>query len=223
MSLSAGVPTEPFVTSLSNDRHPRFTGGLLLRDQLERYGGALKQRTATSSDEGIAKYVATMESHLEEYNRHFRDTSCLEPVPDKLVDELASNPYTDDNFGNKSAIIIACDLREPDVLEKVCTLHAKVPGLLDVVDEFGDRSIDHACIMLAERELDILLEHGASVALESAFGGNCLHWLACASHAIQDEARDPSAFAYMWTRLTSLHPSLLSKSDSFGKTPSDYL
>ena len=166
-----------FIYGLPHAVHPRFSGGLLLKDQYERYSKALAKRVARDCDGDLADYVAKMAEAQAAYDRHFAGATIVEPISDDLKQRILNDPYFEDNFGNKSAIIAASCMRDPAFFREVCEKHKNVPGIFNVQGKFGDRAIDHICIMLAEEELSILLEYDVDVKLISAFGGNCLHWL----------------------------------------------
>lgn len=153
----------------NNYQHPRFDCGLLLKDEFDYYITAYEKRT-TASDEYLL-YAIEYKREYEKYNY-----INIEPLSSQIKDKIISPNYIDE-FGNHS-LISAIQTRDIELIEKILITY---PKLINQPGKFGDRALDHACILIDYNIVKMLINAGADQNLKSAFNGIPLDWLIASS------------------------------------------
>jgi hypothetical protein len=152
--------------------HPRFDCGLLFFDEFVYYIGALKRRNESDTEQ-IREYLDDMGA-MDHIFSNFKWVK-LKPLEQKTKDEILKPGYKDD-FGNH-AIIAAVQTCDVILLKSVIELY---PSLINEQGLFGDRALDHACILLDYDMAKVLIENGANPNAKSAFNGTPFKWLLAA-------------------------------------------
>jgi hypothetical protein len=149
--------------------HPRFDDGLLVIDEFDFYIHALQQRIP--ADDAYLLHALECEREYHKYTYQG-----FEPLTCELQQKIISQGYIDE-FGNHS-IIAAVQTKNVKLVELATRLY---PDLVNVPGKFADRALDHACILIEDEIVEVLLNAGANPDLQSAFNGLPIDWLTISS------------------------------------------
>lgn len=165
--------------------HPRFNDGLLLKDEFEYYIAALRKRVS-ANDPYLMNALACEDEY---YSYQYRGVEILSP---SLKRQILSPGYIDE-FGNHS-LIAAVQTKDLNLIYLALELY---PSLINVQGKFGDRALDHACILIEPEIVSMLMDAGANPNLKSAFNGRPIDWLLISGENHPDKIDDVRDIADM--------------------------
>jgi hypothetical protein len=169
------LDTSKFATALSSRLnqngfvHPRFDDGLLLIDEFDFYIRALRYRVPLDN-----QYLAHAVACEREYKQY--QYSNFELLTLELQQKILSSGYIDE-FDNHS-LIAAVQTKDLELIQHAIRLY---PHLVNIPGKFGDRALDHACILIEYKIAELLINAGANPDLKSGFDGLPIDWLTISS------------------------------------------